>query len=133
MCSNMCLYVPEFRRQVFKHGKILSEQSKKMRDQKKDKVSVLVADSTYNAQNAQIGFLMLVLAFVLTPLICKFGKQYCVVEADLGYLICSQQALKSNFSIAAYISLLPIQIPFMCLRLYFVPKISRALLCSSEG
>ena len=57
----MCLYVPGFQRQVFKHAKILSERSKENQDQKKNKGSVLVAESTYNAQNAQFGLVMLFL------------------------------------------------------------------------
>ena len=48
--------VAEFHRQVFKHGKILSKQSKKMKAQKKNKGSVLVAESAYNAQNGQSCF-----------------------------------------------------------------------------
>ena len=54
----LCLYVPGFHRQVFKHGKILSERSKKMKEQKKNKGSVLVAESAYNAPNAQFGLVM---------------------------------------------------------------------------
>ena len=48
----LCLYVSGFQRQVFKHVKILSEQSKESIEQKKNKGSVLVAESAYNAQNA---------------------------------------------------------------------------------
>ena len=54
----LCLYVPGFQRQVFKHVKILSERSKESKEQKKNKGSVLVAESAYNAQNAQLGFVM---------------------------------------------------------------------------
>ena len=54
----MCLYVPGFQRQIFKQVKILSEQSKESKEQKKNKGSVLVADSAYNAQNAQFGLVM---------------------------------------------------------------------------
>ena len=54
----LCLYVPGFLRQVFKHGKILTERSKKRKEQKKNKGSVLVAESAYNAQNAQFGLVM---------------------------------------------------------------------------
>ena len=45
----LCLYVPGFQRQVFKHVKILSERSKESKEQKKNKGSVLVAESAYNA------------------------------------------------------------------------------------
>ena len=54
----LCLYVPGFQRQVFKHVKILSERSKESKEQKKNKGSVLVAESTYNTQNAQFGLLL---------------------------------------------------------------------------
>ena len=55
----LCLYVPAFQRQVFKHVKILSERLKEMKEQKKINGSVLVAESAYNAQNAQFGLVML--------------------------------------------------------------------------
>ena len=55
----MCLYVPGFQRQVFKHVKILSERLKESKEQKTNKGSVLVAESAYNAQNAQFGLVML--------------------------------------------------------------------------
>ena len=51
----LCLYVPGFHRQVFKHVKILWEQSKRMKEHKKKKGIVLDAESAYNAQNAQFG------------------------------------------------------------------------------
>ena len=54
----LCLYVPGFQRQVFKHVKNLSERSKESKEQKKNKGSVLVAKSAYNAQNAQFGLVM---------------------------------------------------------------------------
>ena len=54
----LCLYVPGFHRQVFKHVKILSEQSKRMKEKKKKKGSVLDAESAYNAQNAQFGLVI---------------------------------------------------------------------------
>ena len=44
--------------QVFKHVKTLSERSKESKEQKKNKASVLVAESAYNAQNAQFGLVM---------------------------------------------------------------------------
>ena len=50
------LYVPGF--QVFKHDKTLSERSKKVKEQKKNEGSVLVAESAYNSQNAQFGLVM---------------------------------------------------------------------------
>ena len=40
------LYVPRFQRQVLKHVKILSERSKETKEQKKNKGSVLVAESS---------------------------------------------------------------------------------------
>ena len=54
----LCLYVTGFHRQVFEHVKFLSERSKEMKEQKKNKGSVLVAESAYNAQNAQFGLVM---------------------------------------------------------------------------
>ena len=54
----LCLYVPGFQRQVFKHVEILSERSNESKKQKKNKRSVLVAESAYNAQNAQFGLVM---------------------------------------------------------------------------
>ena len=38
--------------------KFLSERSKESKEQKKNKGSVLVAESAYNAQNAQFGLVM---------------------------------------------------------------------------
>ena len=40
-CTILCLYVPGFHRKVFKHVEILSERSKGMKEQKKNKGSVL--------------------------------------------------------------------------------------------
>ena len=54
----LCLYVPGFQRQVFKHVKTLSKRSKKNNKQKKNKRSVLAAESAYNAQKAQFGLVM---------------------------------------------------------------------------
>ena len=50
---------PGFQRQVFKHAKILSERSKKMKEQEKNKSSVLVAESAYISQKAQFGLVMI--------------------------------------------------------------------------
>ena len=52
------LYVSGFQRQVFKHVKILSERSKESKEQKNNKGRVLVAETAYNAQNAQFGLVM---------------------------------------------------------------------------
>ena len=54
----LCLCVPGFQRQVFKHVKILSERTKESKEQKKNKGSVIVAESAYNAQKAQFGLVM---------------------------------------------------------------------------
>ena len=54
----LCLYVPGFSKQVFKHVSILSEPSPKIKEQKKKKGSVLDAESAYISQNAQFGFVM---------------------------------------------------------------------------
>ena len=54
----LCLYVPGFRRQVFIHVNFLYEQSKEMKEQKKNKMSVLVAESAYISQNAQFDLVM---------------------------------------------------------------------------
>ena len=53
------LYIPGFQRQVFKHIKILSERSKKIKEQKTNKGSVLVEESTITFKKAQFGFLMI--------------------------------------------------------------------------
>ena len=58
MRTILCLYVPGFQRQVFKHVKIVLERSKEMKKQKKKKGTVLVAESAYISQNAQCGLLM---------------------------------------------------------------------------
>ena len=60
----LCLYVPGFQRQVFKYVKILSELSKRRKEQKKNKGSVLVAESAHNAQNAQFGLVMSVFIYM---------------------------------------------------------------------
>ena len=54
----LCLNVPGFQSQVFKHVKILSERSKKVKEQKNNKGSFLVAESAYNSQHPQFGFVM---------------------------------------------------------------------------
>ena len=56
--SILCLFVAGFQRQVYKHDKNLTEQSKKINEQQKNKGSVLVAESAYNSQNAQFGLVM---------------------------------------------------------------------------
>ena len=43
--TNLCLYVPGFQKQVFKHVKFLSERSKESKEQKKNKGSVFVVES----------------------------------------------------------------------------------------
>ena len=53
----LCLYVPGFHRQVFEHVKKFSGQLKEMKE-KKNKGSVLVAESVYNSQNTQLGSVM---------------------------------------------------------------------------
>ena len=65
------VYVLGFQRQVFKHVKILSERSKESKEQKKNKGSVLVAESAYNAQNAQFGLVML----TKSPFLTVVGKK----------------------------------------------------------
>ena len=54
----LCLYLPGFQKQVFKHVKILSERSKDMKEQKKNKGSVRFVDSAYKSENAQFGLVM---------------------------------------------------------------------------
>ena len=54
----LCLYVPEFQNQGFKHVEILLEKSKRMKEQKKNKGNVLVPESAYNSQHAQFGLVM---------------------------------------------------------------------------
>ena len=58
LCTTFCLYFPGFQRQIFEHDKKLSERSKEMKEQKKNKRSVLVAEFAYNSQNRQFGLLM---------------------------------------------------------------------------
>ena len=53
------LVMKKMQRQVFKHVKILPEQSKKKKEQKKNKGSVHVAESAYISQKAQFGLVML--------------------------------------------------------------------------
>ena len=47
-------------KQVFKHVKILSKRLKKVKEQKKNKGSVLVMKTACNSQNAQFGLVMLI-------------------------------------------------------------------------
>ena len=50
------LYVPAgFQRQIFKHVYFFCRSDGKTKDQKKNKGSVLVVESSDNCQNAQIG------------------------------------------------------------------------------
>ena len=51
----MCLYVHKFQKHVFKSVNILSERLKEMKEQKKNNGGVLIAEATYNSQNAQFG------------------------------------------------------------------------------
>ena len=53
------LYVRGFQNQGFKHVKILSERSKRMKEQKKNKENVLVAESACNSQDTQFGLFMI--------------------------------------------------------------------------
>ena len=57
-CTILCLYGPGFQRQVFKHVKFVSERSKEMKKQKKNRGRVLVAESAYISQKAQFGLVM---------------------------------------------------------------------------
>ena len=54
-CTILCLYVPGFQRQVFKHVEILSERLKRMKEQRE---RVLVAESAHNSQNSLFGLVM---------------------------------------------------------------------------
>ena len=69
----LCLYVPGFQRQVFKHVK-------EMKEQKKNKGSVLVVESAYKSQNAQFGLV-------------KFYQQFLRKMA----IVLSQEIQKENF------------------------------------
>ena len=62
-----CLHGPGFQRQVFKQVKSLSERSKRMKEQKMNKASVLVANTTYNSQSSQFGL-------VITIFLLSFEK-----------------------------------------------------------
>ena len=55
---DLCLYVPGFQRQLLKQVETLSYRSNEMKEQKKNKMSVLVADYAYNSQKAQFGLVM---------------------------------------------------------------------------
>ena len=52
------LYVPGFQRQVFKRVQFFSERSEESKERKKNKGSVLIVESAYNAQNAKFGLVM---------------------------------------------------------------------------
>ena len=54
----LCMYATEFHREFFKHGKVLSKRLNNMKDEKKNKGSVLVVESAYNSQNAHFGIVM---------------------------------------------------------------------------
>ena len=86
----LCLYVPGFHGQVFKHVKILSERSKKMKEQKKNKWSVLVAESAYNIQNAQFGLVM------NTEIVTK-NKTCIDAGVDLGFSLGGGGIFKNEF------------------------------------
>ena len=74
-CMEVNPGVPGFQRQVFKHAKLLSERSKEIKEQKKNRESVLVAESAYIAQNAQFG---LVMTIVLPFVSClNYDSHYC--------------------------------------------------------
>ena len=81
----MCLYVPGFQRQVFKHVKTLSERSKESKEQKKNKESVFLAEPACNAQNAQFGpvmisFFLFMYFFVCSETVVSFSmyqKDHC--------------------------------------------------------
>ena len=45
--AQFCLYFPGFQKQVFTHVKILSERSSEMKEQKKNKGGVFVAESLF--------------------------------------------------------------------------------------
>ena len=56
--KNLCLYVPGFQRKIIKYVIRVSERSKKKKEQKKNRGSVLVAESAYNSQNTQFRLVM---------------------------------------------------------------------------
>ena len=51
----LCLYVPGFQRQVFKHVQVLSQRSKKLKEEKKHKGSVPFPEFAYISQKAHFG------------------------------------------------------------------------------
>ena len=57
MRTFLCLYVPGFKKQVFKHFNFVTEQSKEMKE-KKNKGSVLVADKAFFSQKVHFGLVM---------------------------------------------------------------------------
>ena len=84
----LCLYVPGFQRQIFKHVKVLSERSKKKIEQKKNKGSILDAECAYNSQNTQFGLVMFVWPhlrkLVTLDLMCSnwTGVRVCCILSD---------------------------------------------------
>ena len=53
-----CLYFSGIQRKIYKYNKKISEREKKMRGRKKNKRSVLVAESSKNSQNTQFGLVI---------------------------------------------------------------------------
>ena len=58
ICAQFLSVCSGFQTQILNHVGILSERSKKMKEQKKNKKSILFAESSNNSQNAQFGLVM---------------------------------------------------------------------------
>ena len=56
----MDLYVPGFHRQAYKHVIIASKRSEKIKEQRKPKGSLLMAETLDSFQNAQFGLIRIV-------------------------------------------------------------------------
>ena len=81
----LCLYVPGFHRQVFKPVEILSERSKESKEQKKNKGSVLVAESAFNARNAQFGLVMKFKKNILKAIVVNFAHRLKFLSSSCYY------------------------------------------------
>ena len=57
--TTLCLCVPGFQRQVFKHVKTLSERSSKMKEHNQNKGSIFAAESAKISQKAQFSLAMI--------------------------------------------------------------------------
>ena len=76
----LCLYIPELQKQVYNYVKSLSEQSKRKKEQTKNKTSVLVAESAYNFQKTTNNKLLTLFVKKMHNNISKKNLIDCVFE-----------------------------------------------------